>query len=142
MLILRSKGLLVILLILLVTEIILIGSDVYIQSPSDKWIVSQEPTLLIWNKADLTQKNLESEEIPCGIGFATNIGEIYEGYNYIYVTMDGIIDYVNVDSTVIGLFEKYGYKDQQQANAFDVWTIVSYKAVQNDSYVYIKRLRR
>ena len=108
-------------------------------SPTDIWVVSDTPTMLIWSTKDLTRANLEASEPKCGIGFASNIGEIYENYNYVYVTMEDTIDYTNVDSTVIVFFTKYGYRDKQEAYAFDIWTNVSYQAVNSGQWVYVKR---
>ena len=106
---------------------------------NNKWIISSSPTTLIWSKEDLTQKNLQAEEPKCGIGLNIYTGEIYECVNYVDVTIDDTLDFTNVDPATVALFTNYGYLDKQEINAIDAWVKISYRAVTEDDFVYMKR---
>ena len=111
-----------------------------------QWVISEAPTMLIWSSKDFTRSNLESEEPKCGIGINGFTGEIYERYNFVNVTinytLNDIIDYNNVDSTVIKIFTNYGYKDKQEISSIDVWIKISYKLVKENNWVYIERINK
>ena len=105
----------------------------------NKWIISSSPTTIIWSKEDLTQKNLQAEEPKCGIGLNVHTGEIYECVNYVDVTIDDTLDFTNVDPSTVALFTNYGYRDKQEINAIEAWIKISYRAVNEDNFVYMER---